>query len=227
MRLKSTITAAVAGLAILAPRPASALDPDDYMYVPDVKLNEDGSGTVVVRVKTNVEEYNTIMMNIYLPNGFTIEKRRDKYVFTWNTEDDVVYDHAPTTLDHPTANEDPDGEKYIGFLAFSITNSYILPGDNWLYKFNIQAPEGYDETDFGYFKKIAFSEGLVADHYFDDVKYAIIPYKLWTGVEDVCVDGTEEAEEVYDLNGRRVSGPVTPGFYIVRRGDTTRKVAVP
>lgn len=102
-----------------------------------------------------------------------------------------------------------------------------MPGDNWLYKFNIQAPEDYGKTEYGYFKKIAFSEGLVADHYFDDVKYAIMSYKIWTGVEVIAVDAEDGEEVVYDLNGRRIPAPVIPGFYIVRRGDTVRKVAVP
>jgi hypothetical protein len=35
-----------------------------------------------------------------------------------------------------------------------------------------------------------------------------------------------EADAVYDLNGRLVTGTPTKGVYIIRKGNTTRKVVV-
>lgn len=224
MTLKNIIRSLVCGLCMVSALSVRANDPEDYMYVPDVQLDESGKGTVVVWLKTNVDEYNGILMDIYLPKGFEIEKNsRGKYIFTWNTEDDVVVDHSATTADKTTDNGDP----YITFLGVSFTASYILPGDNWLYKFNIQAPAGYDTTEYGYFRRLTFAEGVVAEHYFDDVEYAIKPFEIMTGVETVTVaDGSDR--EMYDLHGRRIENPemAAPGVYIERSGQSSRKVVV-
>lgn len=206
--MKRILFGMLAGAAMLCSQPAMANEPDDYMYIPqDVVLDDQGQAKVYVWLKTNVTEYNTFAMNVYLPEGFTILKNsRDKYIFTWNNEDfdEVTYSHNMSYADH---------EGYVSILGTSLSNDYILPGDNWLFYFTIQAPEGFDSFGVGSFTKIEFAEGLVRVHYFDDVNYIIRTANV-TGIEDVSVDNDGE-DVIYNLQGIRVQEPLTPGYYII------------
>lgn len=194
----------IAGLVALCPLFAAAAEGDtdkpDYLYVPDVTLDAEGKGTVEVHLNTYVVEYNSFMMDVYLPDGFTIEKnKRGKYVFTFNTAEEVVVDHTITTADH-AANE--DHAAFVRIVACSISMSYILDGDNLLFSFNITAPEGYSQTENGEIKRIEFAEGSTMEtvnaHYMPDVSFAIIPDPS-TGVENVGVE--EGAVTVFSLQG--------------------------
>lgn len=206
--MKRILFGALAAIAMWCSQPAMANEPDDYMYIPeDVVLDDQGQAKVYVWLKTNVTEYNTFAMNVYLPEGFSIVKNsRGKYVFTWNNEDfdEVTYSHSMSYADH---------EGYISILGASLSNDYIMPGDNWLFYFTIQAPEGFNTYAVGSFKDIEFAEGTIRAHYFDDVDYIIRTADV-AGIENVMVDGNGE-EVIYNLQGIRVHAPLTPGYYIV------------
>lgn len=204
--MKRILTGILAAAAMLCSQPAMANDPEDYMYIPeDVVLNDEGQATVYVWLKTNVEEYNSVIMNLYLPEGFTILKNsRGKYIFNWNTAEDVAPSHSMNYGEH-------DG--YIRLVGVSAANDYLLPGDHWLFNFTIQAPEGFDSYAIASFRDIEFAEGTVRNHYFDDV-YFVIRTADVTGIEDVTVDYTEN-DVIYNLQGIRVQAPLTPGFYVI------------
>ena len=218
MRLKNLL--AVLGLLFvvaLAPQRAAANDPTNYMYLsPDeIQLNEDGVGTVTVWVNTYITNYNSIMMDLYLPEGFTVEKNnRGKYKFTWNP--DVVEDHSFTTGEH-------DG--FIRMFAFSPSASYILPGDDWLFKFNIQAPEGYTGHGVLAFKNIEFYAGTTDTHKFDEIEAPIYShdYDPTTGLDEVIGNVEDGTEVIYNLLGIRVTRPLAPGIYIVNGVKTLVK----
>ncbi|MDE6464517.1 MAG: hypothetical protein K2L16_07795 [Muribaculaceae bacterium] len=193
----------IAGMLALCPLFAVAADGDtdkpDYLYVPEVLLDSEGKGTVKVYLNTYVEEYNTFRLDIYLPEGFAISKdRRGNYAFKFNTEDDVVYDHTMASAD----NVDAENRPYVRILGTSMTSTFIMPGDNLLFSFNITAPEGYSETEDGEMKNLEFAEGVEVetahDHFLPDVSFAIIPDPS-TGVENVGVE--EGAVTVFSLQG--------------------------
>lgn len=206
--MKNLIVAIMAVVALCNAIPANANDPEDYMYVNDVILDNTGVGTVTVYLKTNVEEYNSFMMDLYLPEGFTIVKNRaGKYAFTWNNDEETG-----SVVDHTMNSADKDG--YIRLLGASLSASYILPGDNWIFSFKVQAPDDFKTIAEASFKKIEFAEGEKQVHYFDDVNFTIRP-KILTGVEDVTYDADGEDEFIYNLQGIRVNKPLAPGIYII------------
>lgn len=195
-------------MALFVSLPAVANDPDDYMYVnPDfVELNDEGVGTVTVWLKTYVEEYLTFGMDLYLPEGFTIVKNsRGKYIFTWN-DDDIT----GSVVSHQMSYADRDG--FIRIIATSMSQDYILPGDNWLFSFQVQAPEGFNSQAEAEIKNIGFAEGLKEQHNFDDVTFTI--GVKTTGVENISCEGDGE-EVIYNLQGIRMERPLRPGIYII------------
>lgn len=209
--MKRFIIGILAAAALTAAQPAMANDPEDYMYVvpESLELDADGVGTVTVCLNTKVDEYNSFMMDLYLPEGFTIVKNRQgKYAFTWNNDEDEgsVVDHSMNSGDRP------DGA--IRMLGTSVSASYIYPGDNWLFKFKIQAPEGFDSEAPATFKKIEFAEGIKSVHYFDDVEFWIRANGVPSSVADVTYDYDGE-EVIYNLQGIRVQRPLVPGYYII------------
>ncbi len=216
----------MSGLVALSPLLACAAGGDDsrpdYLHVPDVTLDAAGKGTVGVHLNTYVVEYNSFMMDIYLPDGFTIDKNvRGKYEFKFNTEEGVVVDHTMTSADHAATDEH---SAFVRVVAFSISMSYILPGDNLLFSFGITAPEGYRHAENGAIKAIDFAEGSTLetanDHILPDVSFTIIPDPT-TGVENVGVD--DGSVTVFNLQGVELLrdapatslGSLPAGLYIV------------
>lgn len=217
MKIKHLLAVMSLLLMAMIPQHAMANDPDDYLYLsPDeIQLNKDGVGTVVVWLNTNVTEYNAFIMNLYLPEGFTVEKNsRGKYNFVWNTEEEVVVNHGFTVGEH-------DG--YLRLVAASMSADCILPGDHWLFKFNIQAPEGYTGDGEVAFRGIEFAEGTIRNHYFDDVEAPIRPYGYTTGLDEVIGNVEDGTEVIYNLQGIRVARPLAPGIYIINGAKTLVK----
>ncbi len=222
--MKKYLYTAVAALAAIAPQTIMAEDATeepDYMYVgKEVLLDQEGKGTVVVYLNTTETKMNAFEMNIYLPEGFTIEKNsRGKYVFQFNTEDDVIVDHSMACND----NWDGGNGRYR-IVGASVSMSYILPGDNWIFKFNITAPEGFNETAEAHMQDIMFASGGAADgkkHYYDNCYFEIIPYNVQTGV--TTVDAVGEDDVIYTLQGIRVERPLQPGIYIINGKKTNVK----
>lgn len=177
-KLYTLLAALACALPVFADTSSEDEKPD-YVYVPEVHLNEDGTGTVEVWLNTYVEEYNTIIMNIYLPDGFTIEQKRGNYVFKFNTEDDTIYDHVSASAQLV----DADGRTYVRMVGYSPTQSWILSGDRKIFSFNITGPSDYNETDYGLLTKLDFGEGnqveTARDHWLADASFAVVPYSIW------------------------------------------------
>lgn len=203
-------------MACLAFAPAAMAEDNDCITVDPVRLDENGKGTVVVNLDTYVDDYNGFQMDIYLPEGFSIEKNaRGNYVFTFNKEEGVVEDHTMAPADR---------EGFVRIIGFSLTASYILPGNHWLFKFNITAPEGYNAETDAKISNIVFGSGDTADtatdHKMPEVSFAVMPYESTSGVEDVAVE-TDGEEVIYNLQGIRMERPLAPGIYIIN-GTKTR-----
>lgn len=67
----------------------------------------------------------------------------------------------------------------------------------------------------------------ITEHADGTITFAFLDQSL-TGVQGVTTEANGTATEVYSINGRRLSGlqGAAPGVYIVRQGDTVRKVLV-
>ena len=67
----------------------------------------------------------------------------------------------------------------------------------------------------------------ITEHADGTITFAFLEKSL-TGVQGVTTEENGTATEVYGINGRRLSGlqGAAPGVYIVRQGDTVRKVLV-
>lgn len=224
--MKHILTVIIAAASLWCSQPALANDPEDYMYIPggEVTVDDKGQAQVYVWLKTNVVEYNTIIMKLYLPEGFTILKNnRGKYIFNWNTEEDVAPSHVMSYADH-------DG--YIRMLGTSVANDYLLDGNHWLFNFTLVAPEGFNKDATASFRDIEFSEGTVRNHYFDDVNFVIHPKDLPDGIGDIYADDAIDKNkpvDVYNLSGIRVADSLehlAPGVYIVRQDEKVGKIII-
>lgn len=203
--MKHILTGILIATELLCIQPAFANDLDDLIYIPnDIVINDKGEAEVYVWLKTNVIEYNTIVMNLFLPEGFTILKNNNgKYIFNWNTEE-VAPSHIMSY-----ANND----EYIRLLGCSISNDYLLPGNHWLFNFTIQVPADFDSCATVSLRDIEFSEGTVRNHYFDNVDF-VIRKDFEAEIEDNFV-GSNGEDVIYNLQGIRVYTPLTTGYYII------------
>lgn len=205
----------------MSPAAAQTDKRPDYIYVPEVIVGDDGKATVEVWLNTYVQQYNSFAMNVYLPEGFEIDKdRRGNYAFKPNTADDVLYDHAFSSLAK-------DG--YVRLVAVSTTLSYILPGNNMIFSFGITGPANYDKWGTGWIRKPQFAEDIddtAIDHNLADTSFAVHPLGM-TGVEDVA-SADAGTVTVYNLQGivlLRDADPsavrtLPPGLYIVNGRKT-------
>lgn len=193
----------------------------DYIYVPEVIVDDQGKATVEVWLNTYVTQYNAFAMNVYLPEGFEIDKdRRGNFAFKPNTADDVLYDHS-------FMSEAKDG--YVRLVAGSASISYIMPGNNMIFSFGITGPANYDKWGTGWIRKPQFAEDIddtAIDHDLADTSFAVHPLGM-TGVEDVA-SADAGTVTVYNLQGivlLRDADPsavrtLPPGLYIVNGRKT-------
>ena len=220
--MKQFIFNALTAFAAAAFIPAAATaDDNEYFHIDDVQINENGEGTVEVYLNSPSDKVNAFDLNIYLPEGFMIEKNsRGKFVF-YHGDEEIVGDRSTTCHYHEDKNP-----PYFRIVDVSIAGDYILPGDNLVLTFNIIAPEGFDEPAEGHLGEICIggtSSDPVSRHP-ENAYFTVNPYKsVTTGIEEIGSDiSGEEQEVIYDLMGRKRSRPLTPGIYIING----QKVAV-
>lgn len=202
-------------LAVIAIGTAQAVDSlgennDFYLDPEDVVVyQETGMGTIRVCLNNESEGFNSFMMDFYLPEGFTVQKNaRGNYKITWNNDEDTG--KVPTHTMYVT----PRDEGFVRMIGYGQPNS-MMTGDDWLFEFNIVAPEGYFDNDPQpvecYVKNIEISDTTA--HYMDDIAFTVIPDPMATGIENVEAAGNE-GDEWHDLGGRRISAPGAPGLYL-------------
>lgn len=188
---------------------------NEYFEVDTVKLDDDGIGTVKVYFNTDCDYVDGIQLQIYLPDGFTIEKnkRSGKYVVTFENGDDddaVTYDHAADVRFHESADGD-----YYSMIGDSPTITYMLPGYHLLFTFKITAPDDFKGETEGHLKDLRIG-GVMKDpvtRFAPDVNFIIKAAPDVTGIMESIMDGADEV--IYDLRGNRVSRPLAPGVYII------------
>ena len=195
---------------------------ENYVYVPDAILYIDASnktGTLEVWLDNETTDFNTYIMDLYLPEGFTITKnsRTGKFNVTANNGDE--YDSK--TVDHSIAVGEHDG--FYRILGASLSSTWILNSDDLLFSVTIQAPEDFSVAETraaieGAIRNIEIAAGGAdaVTHYFPDVNFAV-DLNTQVGVDEI-IDGSNALypEGVYDLQGRRiVTDKLEPGIYII------------
>lgn len=194
-----------------------------FFVQPDKIEVKQGMAEVQLWYTTDITTLNTFQFDLSLPEGFSVEKNsRGNYKFTWNPDEDVVYDHAMTIV-----YKDNVDEPYYRWVGYSGSNSYLGTGTNMLLKFNIVVPDDFTFTSHPKGEtcrifKFLMVENDLADkdnpikHPQEDINFTIWPSDTPTAIETITAneDGDEE-EMIFDLHGVRVYRPLLPGFYII------------
>ena len=192
---------------------------ENYFYVDGdciVYSSQNNQGVLRIHMDNETPDLNSMMFDIYLPEGFSIAKNsRGSYMATYNNGDDnKTYNHSARVTDN--------GD-FFRIIGFSITGDPILTGDDLLLTITIQAPDTYTNGSPSYKGsikniEIASQSNTVNPHYFPDVTFTIMTEQIANGIDDVMI-GTEGLypEGIYDLYGRKLNPDkaLTPGVYII------------
>lgn len=215
---KQIILASVLGLLSFE---AAAQDTDVTVFVNPKEITvEDGKAKVEIWYDSELEKLNAFNLNLYVPEGFTIEKNsRGSYKFTLNPDEQVIYDHTLAVGDHLDNTEDP----YYTIVGFSGQNNYLGVGRHMMFWFNLIVPETFTAEAYPnglecHLGKIHITNNIVDENGYPqgydpaDFYFTILPHNPGTGVTEVTVDGVDDA--IYNLHGLRVYPPLAPGVYI-------------
>lgn len=210
-------------LPSLNARELDSLGKANYLYVePDeYTFGENNTVEVFVCLDNETDDFNSFEMNIHLPDGFSIPQ--DKYGFYIETNagrGKKTFDHGITMAYRDTNG---DGVFFYRLVGTSLSSTPIETGDDWLFKFTVQAPDNIDNLRAVSFPatidKIGFAakSNIVSLHEMPDINFSLVNQNQSTGVDNVKVDGVEVLDGVYDLYGRRYDNAenLTPGVYVV------------
>ena len=197
-------------------------DEDNYVYVsPDAVYiySETYQGSLNVWLDNVTDNFNTYMMDIYLPEGFSIPKKED-------SDDFEIQVNAAKTPSHTVRmTQRTDGSYRI--IGFSLTGIPIATGEGLLFTATVQAPTTFNATTTGVegsIKNINIAAGTSGEpaHYFPDVTF---PFDFTT---EVSVDKLELSQEgilfdIFNLQGVCLKRNATqedvdalvPGVYII------------
>lgn len=229
--MKKYLLTSLVVTALLSAANASAQDREldsegkaNYMYLEqdDILTDELGQGIIEVWLENETNDLNSFMMDIYLPEGFTIPKDDwdEFYVEPNNGPNNKTRSHLITVGVN-------DG--FYRLVGLSMSGTAIRTGKDILLKIHIQAPEGYvkgssmTRADDGLNGKItnieiASKSNTVNPHYFPDITFEV-DKDVSTGIGDVEFDNLNGLypEGIFDLQGRpiNVDGELSPGIYII------------
>lgn len=193
----------------------------NYMYVPSntLLIDSEGKGELEIWLDNETEDFNTYIFDLYLPEGFVVEKNaRLGYA-------NSVVPNNGTTDDAKTVNHGITVGEHEGFyrvLGTSIGGIPILSNNDKLLTITVVAPEDFVPTRAGAagsVKNIEIAAGVTGatPHYFPDINFTV-DRDFSTGVEGVEVDGFNGYPEgIFDIQGRpiKADGELAPGIYII------------
>lgn len=202
-----------------------------YLQPETVTINpETNMGEVCVWLDNETDNFNSFFMAISLPEGFTIETNsKGKVKSTINNDEDEG--KAPEYV-----IAWGNGTAPYTVLGYSPDEYPVETGNDWLFKFNIIAPEGFaadtravTSTVQGTISRIEIStmdrldeNGDIAEdgvtHYMPDIEFSIQPESMDTSVGEV--EGAAPDAPAYDVLGRRVDARTYRGV-VIRGGRKT------
>lgn len=176
-------------------------------------------GTLNVWLDNVTDNFNSYMMDIYLPEGFTITKKENSDDF------DIQINSEKTPAHTVRISQRTDGSYRV--IGFSPTGTPIVTGDGQLFTVNIQAPDSFNEgsTDVeGSIKNINIAAGNSGEpaHYFPDVTFPI-EYFILTGMDKIDQSISPLPADIFNLQGVCVKrnatqediDTLTAGVYII------------
>ena len=97
---KATITAANGGNTATCELTVNAKTSDDRFYIPDFEIAAGESKQIAIHYESSeIDKRCGFQFDLYLPEGLTVEKKKNKYNFTFNT--DRNDDHTMSSSDQP------------------------------------------------------------------------------------------------------------------------------
>ena len=197
-------------------------DEENYVYVSPSTVYIDTNtlrGSIEVWLDNVTANFNSYIMDIYLPEGFSIPKKDDSDDF------DIQINTAKTPGHTVRASQRTDGSYRI--VGFSFMGTPIETGAAVLFTATIQAPDSFNSevTDAeGSIKNINIAAGTSGEpsHYFPDVTFPIEDSAA-TSVETVEQTAPSLPADIFNLQGvclkrdatQEDIEALTPGIYII------------
>lgn len=195
---------------------------ENYIYVSPstIYINPQTlMGSLEVWLDNVTDDFNTYMMDIYLPEGFSIPKKDDSSDF------DIQINKVKTPSHSVRVSQRSDGSYRV--IGFSLMDIPIATGKGMLFTATIQAPESFGSTstqEEGSIKNINIAAGTGSDpaHYFPDVEFEI-KYYTFTGVNQIEDSGILSPSNIYSIQGVLLKRDASqedidalePGLYLI------------
>lgn len=143
---------------------------ENYIYVKYNSLcidQETQSGSLEIWLDNITDDFNSYLMDIYLPEGFSIAKSEGSDLYN------VQPNNGNKTSDHAIRIAEREG--FYRILGYSITGSPIAKGNDMLLKFVIKIPDYFDTTTSDIdikIKNISIAAGVSGEvaHCFPDIE---------------------------------------------------------
>lgn len=195
---------------------------DNYLYVKPSTVyiaSNTLQGTLNVWLDNVTDNFNSYMMDIYLPEDFSIPKKE-------NSDDFDIQINTEKTPGHTVRMSQGSTGAYR-IIGFSLTGIPVATGDGQLFAVTIQAPESFDATSTdveGSIKNINIAAGTSGEpaHYFPDITFPI-EYSTETNVEKIEQSLPNLPADIFNLQGVCVKNDamqsdiddLAPGIYII------------
>ena len=201
---------------------------DNYVYVSPATIYIDSNthqGIIEVWLDNVTANFNSYMMDLYLPDGFTIAKQS-------GTDDFEVQADSSKTPNHSVRVGEREG--FYRIIGFALTG-YIQTGDGVLLTVTIEAPDTFDSSSAAAEGRlenisIAAGSGTEPSHTFPNVTFPI-EYSTQTGIHSVEASDICWPADIYTVQGvcvkRQASqsdfDALAPGIYIINGKKTLVK----
>lgn len=223
--MKKYILAAVAALTLgMAAHAADSTGAKNRFYVDPSDIIIDQTthlGMVRVYLDNETDDFNSFLIDFYLPEGFTIQSRtlQNKVLYLVSVNNSLYGDAK--TVDH-TVTVTPNSGNMYRFVGYSGSGFPITTGDDLLFSFNVVAPVDFKGTADIEMANIQIAAGNTVDtvkkHLMEDQKFVVASSEdELTDVEELATEEAQPDEErAYDLQGRRIKAEnAGRGIYII------------
>ncbi len=190
--------------------------------IPDIKFDEQQKTEVQVYFQSEIEGYNGLMMDFWMPAEYTVESDAYGYIYDVNSRFVRGYSFVIADRTHET---DPslveEGKHFYRFVGFA-GNPIPHPCNGLFFSFPIDGPTENPATEDVVVRvtNIEFSPSQGDNpaylNTFPDMEFSIEPYQQ-TGVEKVSVAPAGNGL-IYDTQGRCLGtdrSNLRPGIYII------------
>lgn len=150
MKMKQTKSWLLCGAAMIAGLMGLATEAsaEDKFYLPDFEISAGESKELAIQFESErVNDYVAFQFDLYLPDGLSVEQKKVKYNFTFNT--DRNDDHTFSSSDRE------DGA--IRVLAVSLSNACFWEESGDFVYFTVTAADDFSGTHEIYLKSVMFS----------------------------------------------------------------------